>query len=92
MEAGHSSWLHHLYLGSSLLERGNQNDSAVYFAKSLALKPNIHAARALAVSAPDLLTAKQHYLEVRCAQFLSFEHDVGFLSRGCYWGSRRCWG
>ena len=63
LEKGPPTWLHYLYLGTAELERGNQHPSAVYFAKSIALKPNVHAARALAVSAPDIDTARTHFLE-----------------------------
>lgn len=57
------TWLHHLYIGTALLEQGQQQVSAGHFEASLALKPNVHAARALAVSAPDIPTARIRFLE-----------------------------
>jgi len=65
IKTGHSNrstWLHHLYLGTALLERGDQAASTTHFQSSMAKHPNVHAARNLAVSAPTTAEARDNFL------------------------------
>eukprot|EP00039_Didymoeca_costata_P013927 m.218236 g.218236 ORF g.218236 m.218236 type:complete len:289 (+) comp15902_c0_seq9:1538-2404(+) len=59
---GHHTWLHYLFLGSAHLERGDQNLSSYYLKQSMQLRPSVHAARALAVSAPSVQEARDYFL------------------------------
>jgi len=57
------SWLTYLYLGTAILERGEIEKATDYFTKSMEMRPSVHAARALAVSAPDSETARAFFLQ-----------------------------
>lgn len=59
--AGHDTWLHNLFLGTHALEAGNAVDGKAFMAKSMALRPNVHATRALALLAPTQDAAAQLY-------------------------------
>eukprot|EP00040_Diaphanoeca_grandis_P023668 m.129101 g.129101 ORF g.129101 m.129101 type:complete len:792 (+) comp29375_c0_seq12:86-2461(+) len=61
--AKEATWLTYLYIGTALLERGEVDGSTDALTKSMSMKPSIHAARALAVSAPDDETARAYFLE-----------------------------
>lgn len=62
MAAGHETWLHHLFLATHALEVGNAAAGKVHLDKSMALKPNVHASRALALLAPTQDAAASQYM------------------------------
>ena len=57
------TWLTHLLLGTAVLERGERNASEHHFLRSRLLKPNVHAARNLALLAPDNASQLAFYKE-----------------------------
>jgi len=66
LEKGHETWLHYLYLGTAHLEYGEKDKATPLLQKSMALRPSVHAARALAVSAGGLEEARAFFLQVWC--------------------------
>ena len=56
-----ATWLHHLYLGINLAERGNLAEPIDHFTRSLEMKPNPVAARCLAVLSQTQEDAWTHY-------------------------------
>lgn len=61
--AKHTTWLHHLYLGTAKLEMGDAPAAEAHFNASIALQPTAHAARALALFAPDAAATSAHFKE-----------------------------
>ena len=55
------TWLHHLFLGTHALEVGNAVGGKLHMSKSMELKPNVHAQRALALLAPTAEAAEAAY-------------------------------
>ena len=62
LAAGHSTWLHHLFLATHALEVGNGPLGKTHLDSSMSLQPNVHAARALALMAPTLDAAADAFL------------------------------
>ena len=50
-----ATWLHHLYLGTARLEAFNASAARLHFESSLAMEPNVHSARNLAVMSSEEL-------------------------------------
>lgn len=61
VKQGKATWLHFLYLGSAALERGELNTTIELLGKSMELKPSPHAARTMAIIAPDVQSAQAWY-------------------------------
>ena len=57
------SWLHKLFMGTIELERAHSSQAAASLAASHKMRPNPHAARALALLAPTQAEAWARYLE-----------------------------
>ena len=57
------SWLHKLFMGTIELERAHSSQAAASLAASHKMRPNPHAARALALLAPTQAQAWARYLE-----------------------------
>jgi len=57
------TWLHHLLLGTAYLEQGQRDRAHQSFTQSMISKPNVHAARNLAVIAPSNESQFAYYQE-----------------------------
>jgi hypothetical protein len=63
VDAGKTTWLHLLYLGTHALEVGNVERAITLFQDSRKLNPSVHAARNLAIIAPTQNEAVNLYKE-----------------------------
>jgi hypothetical protein len=61
VSAGHTTWLHYLFLATHALEVGNAELGRKHLERSMALRPSVHAARNLALLAPTLDSAAASY-------------------------------
>ena len=63
INAGKDSWLARLHLATCHLERGEVEPAREHLRKSIELKPNVVAARNLAVAAPNATVTRQMYAQ-----------------------------
>ena len=63
LEKGHKTWLHYLFLGTAHLEYGEKTKAYPLLQDSMAMRPSVHAARALAVSAGSVEEALAFFLQ-----------------------------